>query len=1200
MRQNLVGRTLGDFRLEAQIGQGAMGKVYRAVQISLRRTVAVKVLEIGLFTLEEWKERFVREVEVLARLEHAHIVPVYATGEDDGLLYFAMRLVEGPTLAERIECGLAPADGIRILAEVCGALAYAHARGVIHRDVKPANVLISGGTPLLTDFGLARMAEATTITGSGALMGTPRYLSPEQARREKATAQSDVYPVAVILYEIATGRHPYAPDGFERVSRDELVRRVAAARPLPPRHARANLPPSLAALLDRTLAGDPADRPADASEMRRALLALLDDPAVRDLAAASRFPPSPAEESPVPAGGPSPDPGPAGGADSRDASAVAHRTEGDPPAAMGPAGPSRGGGTDAAGAPAHAEGGAGVTPPSAGARMPAAPTAREFGKFWLLSPLGQGGMGVVFRAEQPELNRVVALKVLREENHDDPRAVARFATEARAAARLRHPGIVPIHEVGEIEGRHYFTMDCVEGEDLDRLLGRGPQAPNRALEIVRDVARAVHHAHEQGIVHRDLKPGNILVERDGRVRVGDFGLARDLKFTDRRVSVTGEILGTPGYMAPEQARGRSAEIGPAADVFGLGAILYHLVTGRAPYVGEAAVDAWLSALQVDFPPPRRIQPRIHCDIETICLKAMAEEPARRYASAAAFADDCDRFLCGEPIQARPPAFFYRLGKRLARDRRAVAVAGAALLVVTAVLAGLLPTLSDRKRELAWRDSLRPVRDAVRDARPFLYIPGSAIDEKLRLAREAIEVLESRPADDYSPAARAESDAMRGLGWYFVGEPAKAEAALRRALERDPRTPGAAPVLGRILLERAILDTASQGASPPPDEQARTRAWADEAARWLASAEAGWGVTADLERDVAAAWRAVLERRRDESLRRSREGLERWGEALGTEEFWLIHAMSVPGEERPPLLERALARRPHYPPALFLRALARAQSGDLDGAARDYDRVVDLAPGFSDAYVNRGHLRARRGDRSGSLEDYARALAIRPQDVLAHCGIARRRLEARDYRGAVEACKEALQADPGHAPAYNTRGNARRALEDLDGAEADFTEAIRLRPDFADAFYNRARVHVDRKDWPAALRDYDRAEAAGLREKDLYANRGNVRLMQGDPVGAEREYARALEVDPGFAAGWFNRGVTRLNAGRPAEALPDFDEALRLKPGWPDARSARSAARAATGDIPGAIEDLEEALRSASANWRGRGEAEINLARLRRK
>ena len=318
---------------------------------------------------------------------------------------------------------------------------------------------------------------------------------------------------------------------------------------------------------------------------------------------------------------------------------------------------------------------------------PAALDALRSAGYEVRGELGRGGMGVVYLAWKLALNRPCALKMILAGPHAGSVAAARFRSEAEAVARLQHPGIVQVHHVGEADGLPFLELEYVSGGSLDRVLDGTPWPPDRAARLLEALARAIAEAHRKGLVHRDLKPANILLEQDGTPKIADFGLAKVLD-SDGGLTKTQAILGSPSYMAPEQAEGRSDLIGPATDVYALGAILYVLLTGRPPFKAATPLETMSQLKSTEPVPPSRFQPGLPRDIETICLKCLEKTPSRRYTTALALAEDLRCYQLGEPILALPARAWERAVK-WARRRPMVAALWAAVVFVTALGVGLV-------------------------------------------------------------------------------------------------------------------------------------------------------------------------------------------------------------------------------------------------------------------------------------------------------------------------------------------------------------------------------------------------------------------------------------------------------------------------------------------------------------------------------
>src|SRR5216117_3468394 len=319
---------------------------------------------------------------------------------------------------------------------------------------------------------------------------------------------------------------------------------------------------------------------------------------------------------------------------------------------------------------------------------------KDFGDYELLEEIGRGGQGVVYRARQKSLNRIVPLKVIGLAHWATEAHVKRFRLEAEAAASLNHPCIVPIHEVGERDGSCYFSMKFIEGGQLDEVVRREAMPIRRAVEFITKVARIVHYAHEHGILHRDIKPGNVLLDAKGEPHLTDFGLAR-LVETESTVTHTMEVLGTPSYMAPEQAVGNNARVSSATDIYGLGAVLYQLLTGHPPFAAGTTYETVRLVLDTEARQPRLLNPKVDRDLNTICLKCLDKDPRRRYASALALAEDLERWLKHEPIRARRTGLVTR-GKKWVRRNPSIAVM-AALLLTFAVPLGVMISKNESER-----------------------------------------------------------------------------------------------------------------------------------------------------------------------------------------------------------------------------------------------------------------------------------------------------------------------------------------------------------------------------------------------------------------------------------------------------------------------------------------------------------------------
>ena len=364
----------------------------------------------------------------------------------------------------------------------------------------------------------------------------------------------------------------------------------------------------------------------------------------------------------------------------------------------------------------------------AAAEMPA-----ELGDYELVEEIGHGGQGLVYRARQKGLNRIVALKVIGLGRWATKAHITRFRLEAEAAASLDHPHIVPIYEIGESDGSCYFSMKLVEGGRLDEVVKHELMPVRRAVELTAKLARTVHYANERGILHRDIKPGNILLDADGEPHLTDFGLAR-LVETESDITATMDALGTPSYMAPEQAAGQTTPLTSATDVYGLGAVFYHLLTSHPPFAGRTTYETIRLVLESEPRNPSAWNSKVDRDLATICLKCLEKDPQHRYPSARALADDLERWLRHEPVRARPSGVLTR-GKKWIRRHPTAALGAASLLVVSATVS-LMYWKSEFVRPMPRGIAVLPFENLSNDREDASFADGIQDDLLIKLAKIA--------------------------------------------------------------------------------------------------------------------------------------------------------------------------------------------------------------------------------------------------------------------------------------------------------------------------------------------------------------------------------------------------------------------------------------------------------------------------------
>jgi serine/threonine protein kinase len=610
------------YRIERALGQGLFAAAYLARADGTDLAVVVRVLRPEFVSQPHLRAQFHDLSTRALQLVHENLVLTReARAFPERNIYFAVRdYVNGVTLQKLMDGGkrFAPAQVVRILRKLLAALGAVHRRGMFHGGVKPSNVFVCEddrvvlGDPALPIHGIIGAA-------LDRLSYDYRYAAPETfSGGGVVEPQSDFYSLGCLAHELACGVPPFVSDNYLAVA----ARQMHEAIPPPSRHG-SLLGPLGDEVLLKLLARSHADRYARTEDILCAFDRLEASWQTLGPEVRSSTPPL-----------------------MRDASLARLRgTE----SVLG---------FDASGHSLVQRSGDSCGPYPSAAQLKLTAPGRV-GEYDLLELLGTGGMGVVYKARDRRLDRVVALKVIRSSRVDEwhsgfagpsEEQANRFLTEARAVARLQHPNIVQIYDIGEHQELTYLALEYVGGGTLAAKL-RTERLPSRAAaETVAKIARAVHHAHAAGVLHRDLKPSNILLTLDGEPKIADFGLAklRELPKEDAHLTHSGVVLGTPAYMAPEQADGRVNELGPTADIYSLGAILYELLAGRPPFQGTSILETLRKLATEKLVAPHVVNPAVSLELSLICLKCLEQDPGRRYTSAENLAEDLDRWLAGEP------------------------------------------------------------------------------------------------------------------------------------------------------------------------------------------------------------------------------------------------------------------------------------------------------------------------------------------------------------------------------------------------------------------------------------------------------------------------------------------------------------------------------------------------------------------------
>jgi tetratricopeptide (TPR) repeat protein len=839
-------------------------------------------------------------------------------------------------------------------------------------------------------------------------------------------------------------------------------------------------------------------------------------------------------------------------------------------------------------------------PPDVWSSGAAAPGGSPDG-YEILGVLGRGGMGVVYKARQTGLGRLVALKMILSGSHASSADLERFRTEAKAIARLQHPHIVQIYEVGEHRGLPYFSLEFCGGGSLANQMAGTPLVPREAAALVAKLAHAMQAAHDRGVIHRDLKPANVLLAEDGTPKVTDFGLAK--KLDEAGQTHTGAVMGTPSYMAPEQAAGKSKHLGPACDIYALGALLYDCLTGRPPFRAATSLDTVLQVVGQEPVPPSQLNAKVPRDLETICLKCLRKEPAKRYATALELAKDLHRFQQGEPIVARPVGPVERAVKWVRRRPGAAALYAALLAGLLVVLAAALwyqaqqaaATAEAAQRAATTAEVIRLRLDQAVQTRAQLHGAlrrRGGVQEllnqparwqaQLRLARNEWQLA-------HDLAARAEQAVGPAL--------ATALQELDKDLQRDEADYNLALRLEKIRLDKAVwVEGKFDGA------QARRE-------YPLAFQDAGLSLEAGRPQETAALIR--------ESVIKE--------QLLAALDDWALLAFNGKSPELcSQLLQVARLADPDdwrdrvrdlavWQQSAAIVKLAEAAQTDpnlLGRLSPPMKEVVgDLLPPESrekwyrlaqtmdeaDFWINfeLAYALSQNGKHAEAAGYYRVSLAIRPKTVAAYnnLGVALRRQN--DLPAALAAFKKALDLDPKFALGWNNLGNTLGQMDDPLGAIDAYKKAVSLDPKQKLAWPNLGAALHKQKDLPAAIDAYKKTLALDPNNAKVWKYLGNALYQQKDLPAAIDAYKKAVASDPQDAVAWNNLGYTLRKLEDVPGAIAAYKKAVASDPKHADAWNNLGNALREQKDLPAAIDAHKKALAinpKFALAWYGLGNA----------
>jgi tetratricopeptide (TPR) repeat protein len=773
--------------------------------------------------------------------------------------------------------------------------------------------------------------------------------------------------------------------------------------------------------------------------------------------------------------------------------------------------------------------------------------------YTILGELGRGAMGVVYKAQQKGLNRLVALKMMLAGGHAGAEQLARFHTEAKAVARLQNPNIVQIYDVGECDGLPYFSLEFVDGGTLHDRLGGKTQPPKDAARMIETLARAMDCAHQLGIIHRDLKPANVLMTANGILKISDFGLAKRLEGEDSGQTRSGTLMGTPSYMSPEQARGDIRDIGPAADQYALGAMLYEMLTGRPPFQGASILDTLEQVRTHEPVPPSRLQPTVPRDLETICLRTLQKEPRKRYTTTADLAEDLRRFHAGEPILARPVGKIERTWRWCKRNPKVAVLTACVSVLVLVALGSAFAIYRNMARDAETVAETRKIAEARHQQAVKLVKEGNFPGAKNLLRRDDAVLASSAALHDVrSDLERLQNQVDVYLELKTLSD--KAHFACRFGSIEQKRMGQEYCVQFSEILEQVEKGEGKAACGLPPLTERQQQLLKEDI--FDVFLDAG-----QVEVDLAAGGTAEAQKAADKK-------------AIA----WYDRAVKILPDTRAVYVRRApswsrlgnkkandadMARAKSIQPtsavdrywhgyAHHIRALQQPQKRRywLGEEVKEYAAFLLLRPDHFWGYFNFALCKAYLGDRYDAIIGFTNCIRIQPDSPwpFNNRGTMHLELGGKEHlEQAVQDYTTALTLDPGYVEAFTGRAATYRVLGKRDLAFADLKAALELDSKRASIYEQRAELFADGKDFPSAIKDLTHALDLAPDNIEVLRKRAFLTLSQlKDHEKSLSDWRLLSQKSPKDIQAHYLAGVLLMGLGCYDAAVAEFQKTTALK------------------------------------------------------